>query len=131
MKARNTAKALLMSVFLVIAAWFAGCSDVEVDKINLSNPVEKEKVFDQIVNNDTIFNELLIRIKNEPESMHWMMENQMFMEDIFSEAHLEYIVAHNEGMDRYMMQHMSQLIEGNPSMREQWNGMMQGAHHMN
>jgi len=121
----------VLSAFLILAGWFTTCSDIQVDEIDLANNAqEKDVVFDQILHNDILFKEFLLRIKNEPESLHWMLENQVFMEDIFSEKHLEYIVEHNEGMDRYMMQHMIRVLEGNPSMMGQWNEMMQEDHHM-
>jgi hypothetical protein len=130
MKTRTTFNIFLASIFLIVAGWFTACSNLEVDEIDLAaNEREKDVAFDQILHNDTLFNELLIRIKNDPESLHWMLENQVFMEDIFSEKHLEYIVEHNEGMDRYMMQHMSAMLEDNPSLMEHWNQMM-GEHHM-
>lgn len=114
-----------------MTGWFTACSDIEVDEIDLANnPQEKDVVFDQILHNETLLNEFLIRIKNDPESLHWMLENQVFMEDIFSEKHMEYIVEHNEGMDRYMVQHMSAVLEDHPSMMEHWDQMM-GEHMTN
>ncbi|MFO7933962.1 MAG: hypothetical protein R6U78_07765 [Bacteroidales bacterium] len=131
MKTRTTIRTMMLSVFLIMAGWFTACSDIEVDEIDLANNAqEKDVVFDQILHNETLLNEFLIRVKNDPESLHWMMENQVFMEDMFSEEHLEYIVEHNEGMDRYMVQHMSAVLEDHPSMMEHWDQMMGGQHMM-
>ncbi len=130
MKTRTTTKNIVLGAFLMMTGWFTACSDIRVNEIDLANNAqEKDVVFDQILHNETLLNEFLIRVKNDPESLHMVMENQVFMENIFSNEHLEYITQHHAGMDRYMIENMSRMLEDHPALMEHWDQVM-GEHHM-
>ena|SRR6056297_871780 len=112
---------------LTIAAGITSCSDSGSSKINLAdNEQQKEEVFDQIMNNEQVFNDFMNRMMEDTESMHRMMGNQQFMNHMFTDENLNYIMEHNEGMDRHMMEGMRNMMNRNPSMNREWDNMMHG-----
>ena len=110
---------------LTIAAGITSCSDGGSSKINLvENEQQKEEVFGQIMNNEQVFNEFMNRMMEDTESMHRMMENQQLMNHMFRDENLNYIMEHNEGMDRHMMEGMRNMMNRNPSLNREWDRMM-------
>lgn len=112
---------------LTAAAGLTGCSDAGSSRINLAdNEQQKEEVFGQMMNNEQLFNEFMDRMMEDTESMHRLMENQQFMNHMFRDENLNYIMEHNEGMDRHMMEGMRNMMNRNPALNSEWDNMMHG-----
>jgi hypothetical protein len=127
----KSVKNYFWKITIVLMGIIAGCTNVNEEQINLSaNEQQKEEVFEQILNDRELTNEFMNEIMNDPSSMHWMMENGQFMNAMFSEDNLDYIMQHNEGMNQHMMQNMGNIINRDSSYRRQWDSMMQGSNHM-
>lgn len=127
MKIQKRFTILLTVAIILISAVVTSCSDSRSSKINLANnKQQKEEVFDQIMNNEQVFNDFMYHMMEDTESMHRMMENQQFMNHMFKEENLNYIMEHNEGMDRHMIEGMRNMMNRNPSMNREWNNMMDG-----
>lgn len=118
--------AILSTVaLLTIATGITSCSDGGSSKINLAeNEQQKEEVFGQIMDNDQVFNEFMNQMMEDTETMHRMMENQQLMNHMFRDENLNYIMEHNEGMDRHMMEGMRNMMNRNPSLNREWDRMM-------
>jgi len=116
----------ILSVFLVL--FMFSCAENYNSEIDLSeNEEQREQAFEQILNNEEVFNAFMDRMMEETESMHWMMENQNMMNTMFREDNLDYIMSHNENMHQHMMQNMGDVIYSDTSRMRQWE-MMRGDH---
>src|SRR6056297_1338315 len=127
MKTQKRLTTLLTLAIILITVGFISCSGSGSSKINLAeDKQQKEEVFDQIMNNEQVFNDFMNRMMEDAESMNRMMGNQQFMNHMFTDENLNYIMEHNEGMDRHMMEGMRNMMNRNPSMNREWDNMMHG-----
>jgi hypothetical protein len=94
----------------------------------------KTSVFNQIISNRELFTEFMNNMMQNPQSMQWMMNDQGMVQYMFSGNHLGYMMHHNQGMSRLMMQNMMNTIQADSTYCYQWNQMMNesnGMHHRN
>lgn len=132
MKTKTVLTVLISGLVLLSIVSFTSCinsrgndnntNNTEIDLVN--NEEQKEQAFNQIINNEELLNEFMIRMMDESQSLHWMMENQEFMNHMFMNDNLDYIMDHNEGMGNHIMQNMIDIFNRDSSMYEQWNNMM-------
>ncbi len=117
---------LILLLFLAFSLF--SCAEYYNNEMDLSaNEEQREEAFEQILNNEEVFNAFINRMMEETESMHWMMENQNMMNSMFNEDNLDYIMSHNENMHQHMMQNMGDVIYNDTSRMREWE-MMHGDH---
>ena len=90
----------------------------------------KENVFNQILNDRELYTEFMNQMMQNQQSMQWMMNNQGMMQYMFSGNHLGYMMHHNQGMTRMMMQNMMNTIQSDSTYCYQWNQMLNGSNGM-
>jgi|GEM_PF-2545783 len=134
MKARMTMRVWAFSLTALLVIVFAGCSGNISSNTNIdlpNNQQQKEEAFQQIINNEKLFNEFMNQTMDNTSSMHWMMENRQFMNNMFTDENLDYIMEHNTGVDNHMMNNMMNRINRDTTTARKWNNMMSGRNPMN
>lgn len=132
MEIRKTIRVWTFGLTGFLAIAFAGCSGNSNSNIDLSNnQQQKEEAFQQIINNEKLFNEFMNQTMDNTRSMNWMMENRQFMNNMFTDGNLNYIMEHNIGLDIHMMNNMMNRINKDTTTAIKWNNMMKGHSPMN
>ncbi len=134
MKAKKKIRIWAFGLTALIAIAFAGCSGSTTSNSNIdlsNNQQQKEEAFQQIINNEKLFDEFMNQTMDNTRSMHWMMENQQFMNNMFTDENLDYIMEHNTGLDNHMMNNMMNRINRDTTTARKWNNMMSGRNPMN
>ena len=124
--------AFSLTALLVIV--FASCSGNNSSNTNIdlpNNQQQKEEAFQQIINNEKLFNEFMNQTMDNTSSMHWMMENPQFMNNMFKDENLDYIMEHHTGVDNHMMNNIMNRITRDTTTARKWNNMMSGRNPMN
>lgn len=134
MKARKTIRVWAFSLTALLVIVVAGCSGNSSSNANIdlsNNQQQKEEAFQQIINNEKLFIEFMNQTMDNTRSMHWMMENRQFMNNMFKDENLDYIMEHNTGVDNHMMNNMMNRINRDTTTARRWNNMMSGRNPMN
>ncbi len=134
MKAKKKIRIWAFGLTALIAIAFAGCSGSTTSNSNIdlsNNQQQKEEAFQQIINNEKLFDEFMNQTMDNTRSMHWMMGNQQFMNNMFTDENLDYIMEHNAGLDNHMMNNMMNRINRDTTTARKWNNMMSGRNPMN
>jgi len=122
-KMKHTIKLTAIVLMAFITLTFSGCSNAS--KIDLANnQAQKQEVFNQISQNQTLFNDFMLQMMENPQNMHWMMQNEAMMQHMFQQNNLQYMMQHNSEMNTYMMQNMMNMIGSDSTYYHQWNQMM-------
>lgn len=86
----------------------------------------KEKVFEQILNDEELFNDFTSKMRGNSQSMQWMRENRPMMQNFYDGKQMQNMMRRNPEMRQKMMQNMMQMMESdttfmprNPQMRQQ------------
>ena len=70
------------------------------------------------------------QMQQNQQAMHWMMQDSIFMNHMFSKSNFGYMMNHNPSLMVPMMQNMAGMLEDSSSYTQQWNSMMQQRGHM-
>ena len=116
-------KLTIIALTTIITLSFAGCSNTS--KIDLANnQAQRQEVFNQITQNQDLFNDFMNQMMENPQNMHWMMQNEAMVQHMFQQNNLQYMMQHNSEMNTYMMQNMMNMISSDSTYYHQWNQMM-------
>ena len=110
---------------LVAGILFTQC-ETEPDDIDLeNNPELREEVFEEILNNQEVYNEFVEKMRQNTTAMGWTMDNQEFTRDMFREENMKRIREHNPDADRQMMDNMVTRMEEDTAVAKEMNRRMQ------
>ena len=119
----------ILSFFSLLA--FSGllpmsCTIKNSREVDLKKDEElREVIFNQIINDQELFNEFMIASMENQNTMHWMMDNQTFMHSMFSGRNFNYMMTHPSGMGNYMMREFYDNIRNDSVLSSHWQNMMQ------
>lgn len=72
------------------------CNTANTGSINLKeDTVQRKEVFDQILNNRELTSEFMNQMMQNAQTMNWMMEDEAFMQHMFNEDNMNYMMQHN------------------------------------
>jgi len=113
---------IILSALLMMTA--SSCNNQEDATINLrENEDQKEEVFDQILNDDVLFNDFINSMMLEDNTMQWMMEDGEFMHHMFSGDRIDYMMQHNRWFNSDSMRNIMQEYYNDSTMMHH-EGMM-------
>jgi hypothetical protein len=128
----KSAKNFLWLTIVTMIFFVAGCNNVNKQQIDLkANEEQREEAFNQILNNQELLNEFMNEMMSQPTSMHWMMENENFVNHMFNQDNLNYMREHNSELDNHMMNNMMYMMERDTSIAREWNNRMHERNPMN
>ena len=120
---KRTMKLAAIALTTLVSLTFTGCSNAS--KIDLANnQAQKQEVFNQISQNQNLFNDFMLQMMQNPQNMQWMMQNEAMVQQMFQQNNLQYMMQHNSEMNTYMMQNMMNMISSDSTYYHQWNQMM-------
>ncbi len=113
-------------LFILLALFPMGCTIQNSREVDLKKDEElREVIFNQIINDQELFNEFMIETMENENTMHWMMDNQTFMHSMFTGQNFNYMMTHPSGMGNYMMQEFYDNIRNDSVLSSHWQNMMQ------
>lgn len=119
------------AVILLLLTLINMNAGIKSDKVDLTKDKElRNEVFNQILSNSELFNEFMIDLMNNRQSMNWMMQNGNMMSAIFDEDNLQYIMHHDTYMSNHMFNHMMMAAQNDSTLRKEWNDMMNNRNRM-
>lgn len=120
-------KRLIITAFsglLFIA--FTGCNNSEAassQEVDLKkNEQLKERVFEQILNDEELFTDFTKKMRADRQAMQWMQENRPMMQEFYGRRQMQDMMRRNPEMRRNMMQMMQSdttFMPRTPQMRQQ------------
>jgi hypothetical protein len=113
-------------ILIVVMTSISGCSNQQ-NKNNFDiskNSALRDTVFNQILNNNNLFNGFMSRMMENNNAMNWMMGNEGMMQSVFSKDHLNYMMNHQSRSAYGMMENMMGVIKGDTTMMRQWQYMI-------
>lgn len=125
---------IFMSILmgLLFTTLIISCSntgDSSSDDIDLTSDNQlKEQVFDQILNNQDLLNDLMNQMMQNQQSMQWMMGNSQMMQYMYNPQHMQYMMQQNQGMRQHMMQSWMNTMKQDTSVYNDMYHMMQQNH---
>jgi hypothetical protein len=117
----------LLLTTLIIACSNTGNSSDNIDLTK--NSQLKEQAFDQILNNQDLFNDFMDHMMKNQQSMQWMMGQNQMMQYMFNPDHMQFMMQQNSGMRQHMMEGWMNTMQQDSSIYNQMYQMMQ-QHHM-
>ncbi|HYW95100.1 MAG TPA: hypothetical protein VE870_05905 [Bacteroidales bacterium] len=127
-------KSVLCIPFIFSFILFTGGCSYKNDassNINLiQNQAQKEEAYNQILQNENLFNDFMQQMAGRPRSMEWMMQDPSVMNRMFTTENFSYMMNHNPELHQQMMTNMMYMFQNDSSYYQQWNSMMQNQHNM-
>lgn len=113
-------------VLLFAVIFISGCSNQQNrNKIDITKNIAlRDQVYQQILNNNDLFNEFMTQMMGNNNAMNWMMGNQNMMQSVFSKDHLNYMMNHQNKYGYGMMENMMGVIKSDTAMIRQWQYML-------
>lgn len=119
-------------VLVLTAILPLGCTIQDTKEVDLNKDKDlREIVYNQIINNQELFNEFMLDAMENQNAMHWMMDNETFMHDMFSSENFDYMMKHRSGMANYMMEEFYDNISNDSLLLSHWQNMVENSdmHH--
>jgi hypothetical protein len=119
---------VLLFIFL-FAGFFMAC-DREQDVDLKEDEVVRQDVYNQILNDEELFNEFIDQMRNSSRSMDWMMANRPMMRNMYSHRQVQTMMQQDpEVLDTLMQGMMSNMPRDttrmHQRMRKNWFRMME------
>ena len=131
METQKSMKTLVYFTLILTGMVLASCTNntsTGDEQLNLSQNEEmRQEVYDQILNDEELLDEFLNQMMQNSTSMHWMMQHQPFMRQMFNQENVDYIMQHHQAMDLELMQNMMNTIQRDTSLEREWE-IMYGEH---
>ncbi len=120
MRTKNLNPAGMFMLALFVAFFAISCDNNDnVDLVN--NEEQRQEAFNQILNNQKVYNDFMTEMRSNPQAMNWMMENRDFTNEMFRDENLNYMNEHNPGMNNMMMNHMTNRMDSDTAFERQMN----------
>lgn len=125
---RNLNKLIITAFSGLLLMTCIACNNSETasfQEIDLKrNEQLKERVFEQILNDEELFNDFTGKMRENSQAMQWMRENRPMMQNFYGGKQMQDMMRRNPEMRENMMQNMMRMMERdttrmNPEMREQ------------
>ena len=123
---KNTnSKMATVFVVLLLTIMFASCK-TDKDEIVLSENEElREDVYQQILNDKKIFDEFMDEMRENEQSMGWMMENRPMMQRAYGNPQMNDMMRSFPDMRHSMMQSMMNMMQQDTAIFNQMHRMME------
>lgn len=95
------------------------------------NPQLQEEVYTTIINSEELLTEFMRQAMNDPDVVHQVMMEEGFMEEMFDQESMQYMMRQNGEMMNMMMNRMMQFAGEDSVFRERmfgsenWQQMME------
>ena len=127
---KNLNKLIIFAFTGSLLMTFMACNNSDAasfQEIDLKkNEQLKEKVFEQILNDEELFRDFTMKMRENGQSMQWMRENRPMMQDFYGSRQMQDMMRWNPDIRHNMLQNMMQMMERdtafmsrNPEMSQQ------------
>lgn len=108
----------ISAVFSLLFIFVFTSCDNDNRPVNLSeDPLARENVFEQILNDEELFREFMNELRENDTSLQWMTENRPMMSRMYGGENMHRMMRNNPQMRDSMMQGMFMGMESDSSMR--------------
>lgn len=112
-------------ILLLLSGMFVYC-DTEKDEIRLSENEElREDIYQQILTDKTYFDEFITRMRENEQSMEWMMENRPMMQRAYGNPQMKNMMRNFPDMRQRMMRDMMNMMHQDTAISNQMQRMIQ------
>ena len=110
---------ILLVAAAMIFSMLVSCFNEGAASIDLTvNDTQKEAAISQILSNQELFNEFMSTMMQDTQAMHWMMEDGEFMQHMFSDENMDYMMQHNQRFNSETMRNMMQRYYNDSTMMQ-------------
>ncbi len=112
-------------IVLLLTSMFVSC-DAERNEIKLSENEElREDVYQQILSDKTYFDEFMSRMRENEQSMEWMMANRPMMQRAYGNPQMNNMMQNFPEMRQGMMRTMMTMMQQDTAIYNQMQRMIQ------
>lgn len=112
-------------IVLLLASILTSC-DTEKDEIRLSESEElREDVYQQILSDKTYFDEFMEEMRENEQSMEWMMANRPMMQRAYGNPQMNNMMQNYPEMRQGMMRSMMKMMQQDTLLYNQMQRMIQ------
>lgn len=104
---------LILSLLLGTCLFMA-CEDERVELAE--NPEQREEAFDQILNDEDLFNDFMNKMRENDQSMQWMASHRPMMRNMYGRNQVHNMMRNNPEVMDSVMQGMMIMFEEDTTM---------------
>ncbi len=117
---RPIVKGVLVIAFFVFHLFNASAQQVDLKQ----NEQLKNDVYQQILNDSSLFNDFINEMRQNEQSMEWMRANRLMMGRMYNQGQMQRMMQNNPEMRQQMMRNMKNMMKKDSAMHRQMHNMM-------